>query len=292
MACFHPLEAWQLEDNRVVFVETGPVKRALSLPCGQCVGCRLERSRQWAVRCVHESQMHEHSSFVTLTYEQLSSSSLVYRDFQLFMKRLRASSKTPVRFFMAGEYGEDFARPHFHALLFGVFFQDRVPLRKMPSGAQLYRSARLEALWPHGFSSVGDVTFESAAYVARYVMKKITGDAAGSHYESVEDTGEIVSRVPEFCRMSLKPGIGATWFEKYRDEVFPIDQVVVNGVKMKPPRYYDKFLAKVDAPELADVEFGRFVRAAACEPDNSPERLAVREVVTRARLSFKKRSVK
>ena len=300
MACFHPLKAFQRADGEVVFVEDRRCVRALDLPCGQCVGCRLERSRQWAVRCVHEASMHVDSSFVTLTYddERLSSMSLVYRDFQLFMKRLRKAKgffdvdlwHWCPRFYMAGEYGDQFKRPHFHALLFGCFFPDREFLRSMPSGARLYRSGELERLWPFGFSSVGDVTFESAAYVARYVMKKITGDAAAEAYEAVDGmTGEIVERLPEFNHMSLKPGIGALWFDRYRREVFERDYCVINGVKVQPPRAYKKRLAQVDLESAEFVAYGRSLRAEKFAEDGTPERLKVREAVSRARLSFKRR---
>lgn len=296
MACFHPLSAWQLVDGSIVFAERGNVLRSLTLPCGQCVGCRLERSRQWAVRCFHESQLHDFNSFITLTYDDSHlppNGSLVYRDFQLFMKLLRKSrAPNPVRFFMCGEYGETFFRPHFHACLFNVFFSDRRLLKRLPSGSNLYRSPELESLWTNGFSSIGDVTFESAAYVARYCLKKVTGPSASSHYTRVDsDTGEIYNITPEFTRMSLKPGIGANWFRRYRSDVFNDDKdfVVVRGVKMKPPRYYDNLLK--DASDFTSdyVEFMRQQKAQNAAADNTPERLAVREVVTRSRLTFKKR---
>lgn len=297
MACFYPLKAWQTEAG-MVFHETADSLRSLFLPCGQCVGCRLERSRQWAVRCMHESQMHDVNSFVTLTYSEdsLSSWSLVYSDFQKFVKRLRRARATKsVRFYMCGEYGDDFGRPHFHACLFGVHFPDREYWRDLPSGGRLYTSKELERLWPHGFSSIGDVTFESAAYVARYVMKKMTGQNAEKHYQLMDqETGEVINRVPEFNRMSLKPGIGYPWFEKYKREVFPRDEVVVNGFKAKPPRYYDKLLEKdlsFSEENKCNVEFGRWTRAARTEYDCTPERLKVREVVTHARLNFKKRTL-
>lgn len=292
MACFHPLKAFQLESGEVVFSERGRVFRSLELPCGQCIGCRLERSRQWAVRCMHESQMHENSSFITLTYsdELLESPSLQYRDYQLFMKRLR--KKYPqCRFYMCGEYGEDFQRPHFHACIFGVYFADRKFFRRLPSGSNIYTSNELDSLWGKGFASVGDVTFESAAYIARYCMKKVTGDAAAKHYECVvAETGEIVQRVPEFNKMSLKPGIGATWLEKFGSEVYPRDYVVVNGVKAKPPRYYDQRAEDVAKFEIEYVQMLRLEKAHA-SVDNTPDRLAVREKCVNARLQFKKRSV-
>lgn len=291
MACFSPLDAWQLESGSIVFVERGNVLRSLTLPCGQCIGCRLERSRQWAIRCMHEASMHEENGFLTLTYNQENCpNSLEYRHFQLFMKRARREFG-PLRFYMCGEYGSKTFRPHYHALLFGCgFLADRYLWRNSGSGFPLYRSPTLDRLWPYGNAELGDVSFESAAYVARYVVKKVTGDRADDHYKRVDsDTGEIVSVVPEFTRMSLKPGIGRLWIEKFYTDVYPEDVVMVNGMKCKPPRYYDgvfDYFRQID-----DVEFNRFERALLTKEDTSPERLAVREKVARARLDFKHRDV-
>ena len=169
---------------------------------------------KWAVRCMHEASMHMFNSFVTLTYDDdhlPEYNSLNYKHFQDFMKRLR-KSHNGVRFYMCGEYGEDFSRPHYHALLFNCFFPDRKKHSTGDSGSVIYTSEALTKLWPFGFSSIGDVTFESAAYCSRYIMKKVTGDLAESHYETVDlSTSEVSARVPEFNRMSLKPGIGAEW---------------------------------------------------------------------------------
>lgn len=294
MACFSPLLAWQLDGGEIVFCERGKIKRELNLPCGQCIGCRLDRSRQWAVRCVHESQLHGSNVFVTLTYSDdflPTDLSLHYRDFQLFMKRLR-KVKPGVRFYMCGEYGELGSRPHFHACLFNCFFDDRVLFSHLSSGSDIYTSAELEKLWPFGFCSVGDVTFESAAYVARYVMKKVTGPRADAHYERVDyATGEIKQASPEFNRMSLKPGIGGDWFRKFRSDVYERDYVVVNGVKMKPPKYYDKLLQAASDFSSDYIEFLRSEKARKLAPDNTPERLVVRETVARARLALLKRCV-
>lgn len=294
MACFHPLQAFQTDAGDIVFVERGKIRRSLTLPCGQCIGCKLERSRQWAVRCMHESQMHACNCFVTLTYNEASiphDFSLRYRDFQLFMKRLRKQFGQ-VRFYMCGEYGETYSRPHFHACLFGIRFSDLYPWRKSGAGFQLYRSADLEALWPLGSAEVGDVTFESAAYVARYIVKKVTGRSADEHYEMVDDiTGEIYSRVPEFTRMSLKPGIGFSWYEKFKREVFPLDRVVVRGHECKPPRYYKELLDKEAGFMSDDVEYDRYVKGIALAVDNSPDRLSVKEVVCKARIRTLRRVV-
>jgi len=298
MPCYHPLDAYRCLDGSIVFVELRKhdILHELKLPCGQCVGCRLQRSREWAMRCMHESQLHAENCFITLTYndENLpSDSSLHYSHFQKFMKRLRTHfSGRKIRFYMAGEYGENFGRPHFHACIFGLDFLDKVPLRKSPSGSMLFRSATLESLWSFGYSSIGTVTFETAAYVARYIMKKVNGINQAEHYEHIDTaTGEITYRTPEFNRMSLKPGVGADWYKQFKSDVYPHDYVVVKGQKLKPPRYYDKLFEKDNPFEFDEVLFNRQVSASVFSDDQTPERLAVREIVQKARLSRLKRSL-
>lgn len=291
MQCFHPVDAWQNDDGRIVFTERGG-GRALSLPCGQCIGCRVERSRQWAMRCVHESRLYERNSFVTLTYnDDNCPNSLEYRNFQLFMKKAR-KKLGPFRFYMCGEYGERTFRPHYHALLFGLSFDDMYYWRQSESGCRVYRSSTLESLWTLGNCEIGEVTFESAAYVASYCVKKITGDAAEEHYTRVDSsTGEIVKVLPEFSKMSLRPGIGARFVAKYRDDIYPHDYVIVDGRKVKPPRYYDKWLFDQDGTEVDEVAFARVLKGRKFAFDGTPDRLAVRERVLRGRLSFKKRAL-
>jgi hypothetical protein len=307
MACYKPLTAYQCSDRSIIWREIpgADVVRTLSLPCGQCVGCRLERSRQWAVRCMHEAQMHTSNCFITLTYAPEhcpKDMSLDYNDYQLFMKRLRKrfTGKT-IRFYMAGEYGTNFDRPHFHACLFGLDFPDKKVFKRTSVGSVLYTSKILEELWPFGYSSIGDVNFESAAYVARYIMKKINGVTvnenhevvdAGAHYQYCDlETGEIIQRKPEFNKMSLKPGIGQTWLDKYMSDVYTEDQVVVRGKKCRPPRFYDnKF--KLKFPEEFDmIQFAREMEGRSRAEDNSLERLAVKEKVALAKLSLLKRTI-
>lgn len=240
--------------------------------------------------------MHEKNSFVTLTYDENHvphDFSLNYSDFQLFMKRVRARiGRARVRFYMCGEYGETHSRPHFHACLFGLRFDDMYAWRKSPAGFQLYRSPTLESLWTAGSAEVGDVTFESAAYIARYIVKKVTGPNAAKHYEIMDpETGEIFQRRPEFTRMSLKPGIGYTWYEKYKKEVFPHDRVVVRGVECKPPKYY-KLLLDRDPSLMSDnVEYARYLKGLELAPDNTDDRLRVKEDVCKSRIKTLRRSI-
>lgn len=293
MACFHPQVAWQLEDGQVVFKQAGKVKRELKLPCGGCVGCRLERSRTWMVRVMNEAQLHEQNSYVTLTYkpEALPAwGNLQYRDFQLFMKRLRKEFG-PVRFYMCGEYGEKDRRPHYHACLFGVGFSDRKVWGKNRNGDVLYRSPILEKLWPLGISTVGNVTEQSASYVARYIMKKVNGPAAEEHYRVVNERGEVFDLTPEFTKMSLKPGIGAEWVKKYAQDVKVGDAVVIKGRKMRPPRYYDKLMEKEDYEHVEHVTFKRYEKSKDFLEHNTKERLAVREQVALASVKHKTRDL-
>lgn len=304
MPCFHPLQAFKTAAGEVVFHESArhDIVRGLTLPCGQCVGCRLERSRQWAVRCLHEASLYEHNCFITLTYndENLPEDlSLHYEHFQKFMKRFRkahkgidpdAKGQYPVRFYMAGEYGEKYGRPHFHACIFNFDFDDKKFHKTTDAGSKLYISEKLQRLWPYGFTSIGDVNFQSAAYVARYIMKKVNGQLQESHYEFVNpDTGEISKRKPEFTKMSLKPGIGQGWYDKFKDDVYPHDYVVVNGRKVRPPRFYDKKFKAEDPISFEWIEYEREVKARDRYEDNTVERLAAKEKVAKARLSQLKR---
>lgn len=298
MPCYHPLSAYQCADGTIVFQERRwfNTVKTLSLPCGQCIGCRLERSRQWAMRCMHEAQLHEKNCFITLTYDNThlpSDGSLHYKDFQLFIKRLRKKfGNTRIRYYMAGEYGENFGRPHFHACIFGYDFHDKKLWKRSPSGSMLYRSADLELLWPFGYSSIGDVNFESAAYVARYIMKKVTGHNAKDHYQEIDqDTGEITTRKPEFNKMSLKPGIGYEWYKKYKTDVYPHDYVIIKGKKVKPPKFYDKKY-KTDYPyEYDEILYKREINGKLNSEDNTPERLVVKEIVQQAKLQKLKRNL-
>ena len=216
----------------------------INLPCGRCIGCRLERSRQWALRCVLEAKSHEENCFITLTYndEHLPKNlSLLPRDLTLFFKRLRKSlGDKKIRYFACGEYGEKNKRPHYHAIIFGHDFKDRQCMFNADTFSAVGVSVELADLWPFGFSSVGDMTFESAAYVARYCLKKYYGDPA----KVKEHYGD---RVPEFVVMSRHPGIAANWFDKYGlSDVAPYDQCICRGKVCKPPRYFDKLLEKID----------------------------------------------
>ena len=274
MTCFNPMVVYSVPNEndptkrRIVFnppptTSAYSITKPFNIDCGQCAGCRLAKAREWAVRCTHESMMHKNSSFITLTFSDAGLVgrqnnykdkdikdiySLNVKDFQNFMKRLRKYIKKycyftnkEISYYHCGEYGELNNRPHYHALLFGYDFPDKYLWYKgKDKSKNLYRSEILEKLWPHGNSLIGNVTYESASYVARYVMKKITGKKEEEHYESV---------TPEYATMSRgkKNAIGYRWYSKYgMSDCHNNDRVSVrtdNGTfYIKPPRYYDKIL--------------------------------------------------
>lgn len=252
------------------------------IPCGQCVGCRLERSRQWAIRLMKENKLHERSSFLTLTYHddhlpRLPSGkpTLVLEDVQLFLKKLRKHFEpNRLRFFQCGEYGETTQRPHHHMILFGEdFVKDRVQHSLSQSGHPQYVSSTLTKLWGKGHCTISQVSFESAAYVARYCLKKITGAGSKFLYQG---------RKPEFVTMSRNPGIASGFFEEFKDDIYPHDEIVpsIGRPASLPPKYFDRLLEKADPALFEQVKKKRVEGLDFfTDPNSTDTRLATRERV-------------
>jgi len=244
---------------------------------------------------IHEARFHDHSIFVTLTYDPDSlptGGTLVKRHVQSFLKALRQYlSPCKIRFFAIGEYGDENLRPHYHLILFGFFPSDA---RRINPGSKNPRwsSNTLEKIWSRGIVEFSDVTPETAGYVARYSLKKINGEKQKAHYERLDpDTGELHEIIPEFALMSRRPGIGQLHYEKHRDDLYPDDFTVLNGRKQKVPRYYDKQLEKESAKTLEKIKNRRKSRAKKRAYDNTPERLAVREECAKAKIKPAKRNL-
>lgn len=258
MACVKPLRGYAASNGAWVREAPRADSPTLTVPCGHCVGCRLDNARSWSLRCLHELSFHEEASFITLTYreedcphvlserggELLLEPTLVKEDLQKFWRALR-KRVGKVRYFACGEYGPLNSRPHYHAVVFGHSFPDRM---LSPSQGQskepLYVSPTLEAAWPHGFSTIGEVTRRSIEYVAQYTVKKLNGKRLG-------EWKETTARTPEFGVQSRRPGIGEEWIRKWRNDVYPSDSCVVDGVEVRPPRFYDKVIER-DHPELVE----------------------------------------
>jgi len=313
MPCYSPLSACVVSgpQGRTLSFTFVPGAKALSLPCGRCIGCRLERARQWAVRLMHEAELHDAACFLTLTYSPEflpKNGSIDVRTCQLFLKRLRARiAPIKIRFFLCGEYGEKFERPHYHMILFGYDFPDKVKLVS-PGELTLYRSDLADRVWRLGGVRIGAVSFESAWYVANYATKKIAGEQAADHYKG---------RVPEFLLMSRGGrnghGIGHGWIKSFLGDVYPMDEVVVRGRSTRPPRYYDALIKRHAADEfppgewtklLESIQASREAKADELQaftlksgdvvhvaPSRNARRLAVRKRVAEAKLRQKTRSM-
>lgn len=236
----------------------------VELRCGRCIGCRLTKARDWAVRINHEASLHQENSFITLTYdpEHLPEyGSIDYDHWKKFMYRLRKHCRyhheKEIRFYMCGEYGTDksqhadLGRPHFHAIIFGHAFTDDRVFFKMRDGHKTYVSESLARTWGKGHSEIGSVTMESAGYVAGYVTKKITGEAANDHYMRVDqDTGECFPIEHEKARMSRNPGIGKGWYEAFAQDLEK-GFITVGGKETSIPQFYKRVLEQRQ-PDIAD----------------------------------------
>lgn len=265
------------------------------VPCGQCIGCKLNRSQVWAARIMHEVQYQEslgnESTLALLTYddEHLPHTddrlpTLFPRDVQLFIKRLRREVEKHdkrIKFYAAGEYGDNFDRPHYHVAIMGIDFGDKVKDGLSKSGNQIYFSGRLNSLWTHGRTSLTDLNYESAGYIARYCTKKITGSPAKSHYQG---------RHPEFALQSTRPAIGKEWFDLFHHDLYTGDYLSVRGSRNKVPRYYDKLLERSDPELFEKIKGNRESRADIRIGLKGLPHLRNREIHKTKKIEFLKRS--
>ena len=326
MPCYSPLKGFKDRDTGGLVFRRENAAEEMEVACGQCLGCRLDYSRTWAMRIVHEASMHEFdhgNCFVTLTYrdpiectpEQLEKKQYVPEDwslhkshFQKFMKRLRKRFPQKIRYFHCGEYGArckhgldlekvgcplcNVGRPHYHACLFNVSFADLEAYGASHDGSLRYTSKMLEDIWGYGFVDVGELNFESAAYVSRYCLKKVTGVRAAEHYMSIDLDGVASWVEREYVTMSRRPGIGRDWYEKYKDDVFPSDEVPVpgSGVFKKVPRYYEEIFKCEDPLSLEEIKEVRQKFREEHGDEYTPERLMAKYKVKKAQTQLLRRN--
>ena len=294
MPCFHPITAYHKIGGGITWTHRESNGIKLTVSCKQCTGCRQEYARQWAMRNIHEASLWLNNIFITLTYNDQNlpeHNKLVKKDFQDFMKRLRkhkkANTKNPIRFFHCGEYGEKFGRPHYHAILFNTNFNDRKPI---PGQKNLTTSDTLKKLWGKGHVSIGDVTFQSASYVAGYVQKKINGKQQEDHYRRIDKTtGETWVLPQEYATMSRRPGIAGLWFAKHKKDVYPSDNIHINGKEMRPPKYYDNLFQEQNPLQMEQIKENRTKAMQKTAHLRTPQALAQAKRNHQARMSLHKR---
>ena len=220
-----------------------PARDGIVVPCGQCLACRLNYARMWSIRIMNEAKVHPASCFVTLTYDDAhlpENGTLVKSHLQDFLKKLRDKvGYGKLRFFASGEYGDRSFRPHYHLAVFGLSV----------SAADV---AVIKSVWCFGFVSVDALEVDSANYIASYTVKKQKGKKAKEYYESK-------GIIPEFATMSLKPGIGATFLEKFGASLRTNGFCVAKGCKYKLPRYYEDKLFSEDEKGLRKLANEKFI---------------------------------
>ena len=214
------------------------VGNVLPLPCGQCLNCRLAYTKDWSVRCLLEASLYKFNYFVTLTYDDWHICYASRKDFTDFIDRLRYY--TPgVRYFACCERGEITGRVHFHAILFNCDIPDLQFIGKR-EGNNVFDSEVIKKCWKCGLIDIGDVSMASCQYVAGYVMKKLRKHSSD-----------------EYTLMSLKPGIGAGYFEKNYKVICDTDGVYIKGKKYSVPRYFDKLLDRLSPELFRTVKYDR-----------------------------------
>lgn len=348
MTCFSPIQGFEsifiTDSGKYSFTYNPDYARRVDgkrvervVKCRKCEGCRFDNSREWAVKILHESSCHKDNAFITLTYQDSKMplyGGLDYKgDWTRFLKRLRKAVfkkyNKKIRFYVVGEYGEINLRPHYHAIIFGFDFPDKRPyLERL--GNIIYRSDLLESCWidpddgvSFGYSSVGDVNFQTAAYVARYSMKKLIGNQVESFEDIVDGFGEVrqfpvfseryvrvdpltgnkVNVERERAFMSLKPGIGKEWFDKYaftdmysavdtgNGLVFKDHTHLFNGTLVRPPKYYDKLLERLNPKMLEDIKLARQDYISCHVDDLSPDILRQKRECLLSKLKNKTRNI-
>lgn len=310
MSCDYPVAAWKSSTvnpsgkRSLQFKPQGSLSGIVQyVPCGRCIGCRLEKSREWAIRCVHESKMHPSNTFLTLTYDKEhlpSNGSVSVREAQLFMKKLRkfVFKKTGklIRHYMCGEYGDLNKRPHYHALIFGYDFPDKLFYSTSGAGHKIYTSKLLDRIWGLGSCKVAELTFETAGYVARYAMKKVDGEKRkAGHYVVYDIDGVLHEREPEFAIMATQPGIATAYWEKYKEEIMAHDSLIINGKEVPSIRFYDKLFEALDAERFKRVKRARHPVAKYGRErflvERTENRMAVKEALKKATVKQKARKL-
>ena len=225
--------------------------------------------------------------FITLTYDDKHlpiDESLNVKHFQKFMKAYR-NKITPhkIRFFHCGEYGEENRRPHYHAIIFGHQFEDLTKWTET-----LSTSDQLAEIWQNGFTSIGNVTLESATYVSKYILKKITGTPAQEHYSHITRYGEQVSLTPEYTTMSRRPGIASSWYQTFKEDIYPDNFISVQGNKIQVPKYYQNKFKEESPHEYEKLRRQQKIDANKRRKDNTKRRLQDREKCAIARITKRK----
>jgi len=273
--------------------------KPINIPCGQCLDCRLKKSQEKGIRSLHEASGHSRNCFLTLTYDSEHLPEKGHLNFEHpknFIKRLRdkISREGGGKILTTGcaEYGEKLGRPHYHIIIFGYDFEDKEFFRYSendwsPKKWPVYISQTLRELWPYGNHEIGSVTYESACYVARYTLKKITGKNAQEAYGDKPPERSI-------C-ISNRRGIGKDWLMDNINDCINHDQVFIekeNKIDHFPlPRYYSKMIEKYFPEQFKKIKQKRLDSIKEIDKDLTKDRLQTRKKVRELRQKKQQRNL-
>ena len=272
----------QLSGKQLKYEDLMYNPKIMLIPCGQCIGCRIRQREDWTTRIELEARDYpkEEVWFITLTYDDdhvpgmivktgeimrkvqytwkpgekrpSSVQILLYEDIQKFLKRLRKAYRSKLRYFIAGEYGEQTARPHYHMILYGWKPTDLENLYKIHHNGY-YSSKWLADLWGMGQIQIAQAVPETYRYVAGYVTKKmyeIDGKKANQYYE--------LGQTKPFACMSLKPGLGDHYYQEHKAEIWRQGYIqCANGKQAQIPRYYEKQMEAENPQRLWRIKQNR-----------------------------------
>jgi hypothetical protein len=277
MPCTNPILAYRKTNGAINFMRKSdydaPHANKMLMPCGKCIICLRNKAKSWMLRMANEAKMHEQNCFITLTFEDEhlpKHGSLRLEDPQKFLKRLRKylekdwhmvdgvkTSKIPckIKYFYCGEYGDQHQRPHYHLCIFGWAPHDMQIFSQKKSGDQ-FTSQTIAKIWTQGFHTVSDFTDATGAYTAYYMVKEnIFFDL--TPYDAIDpDTGEEIKRMPPFQRMSRRPGLGTTFYHKYKEEIIN-NGSYINGQSVPVPQAYLNILRKEDEEKYKVLKTNR-----------------------------------
>lgn len=250
------------------------------VPCKECAGCQEAYSKEWATRCMLEAARYEHNYFITLTYDEYhipkndellnkktgevfendnwEQGHLCPDHITKFNKDVREYWRTHyehtgIKFYASGEYGGLTRRPHYHMIMFNLPIKlEDLKIYKVKNGHILWNCDILTKIWDKGFVGLAEVNWDTCAYTARYVMKKLKGKIEDEkYYEN--------GMVPEFVRMSRRPGIGIDYFKEHMQEMYKNDEIILAGhaekiQPVKPPKYYDRMFKDLEPKKMDEIK--------------------------------------
>ena len=293
MPCYHPLKAFKVRpetrDQSAKYVIAShklehvnykgqSYYESIDIPCGKCIGCRLEYSKQWANRIMLESKTSNNIWGINLTYNNdnipikhpidletgevitsIECPTLKEKDVQDFLKRLRMNmfrkyGTKSIRYAYAGEYGEQRQRPHYHLIVFNCPIKDLKEVRKSKKNFPMYESEEISKTWGKGLVTINEVSWDYSAYVARYIMKKQKGQGSKEYYDSI-------GREKEYFRTSRRPGLGKEYYNLNKDKIYDTDEIFLGKrdkvLKLKPAKYYDKLFDVEDHERMQEIKENR-----------------------------------